>query len=189
MKMIGIACSILLTATALSACSGQQNLKHKRSLKNHDLSAKSFSVQDELKNYVLFDEKKALQQSSRSDKPILLYFTGHSVVTGRKMEKQLFSEKEITDLVEQKFIFYVLYCDDRSDLPKNMQIEVDFGSYTRRLKNFGDFHCYYQISEFNNLGQPFFVIMNSDKEILATADYHDRNPNDFIRFLRKGLHP
>jgi thioredoxin-related protein len=136
---------------------------------------------------IQFDETEALSKSKDENKPILLYFTGYNCVNCRKIEHAVLYDLEVSESIIQNFIFKPIYVDDRNELPKEEQIEVNLGERTRELKTIGDKHTYYQMSRFNVSGQPYFVVLNSDNEIIGTADYYDNTINKFLTFLNESL--
>lgn len=180
-------CTVLIALSfILTACSESESADTNQS-KEENQEGQQKSLKETLMTFELFNEEKTLQESAASGKPILLYFTGHAVVGSRKMEERILSDPEIVSAIEQEYIFKALYCDDKTELPKDMQGEVQMGNSQHQLKDIGDFHIYYEYTQFERISQPLFVIMNDKGKVLATADYRDSNLNDFKAFLKKGL--
>lgn len=134
-----------------------------------------------------FNETQALSHSKNENKPILLYFTGYTCVNCRKIEHAVLYDLEVSESIIQNFIFKPIYVDDRSELPKQDQIEVKLGERTRVLKTIGDKHIYYQMTRFNVSAQPYFVVLNGENEIIGTADYNENTVNEFLNFLNESL--
>lgn len=135
----------------------------------------------------LFDETTALSQSKKEGKPILLYFTGYTCVNCRRIEQAVLYDQKVSNSIIQNFIFKPIYVDDRNELPVEEQEEVAFGEKSMNLKTIGDKHFYYQISRFNVSAQPYFVVLNSENEIIGTADYDDSSVYQFVNFLNESL--
>lgn len=136
---------------------------------------------------VAFDEAKILAQSKNENKPILVYFTGHNCLNCRKIEQSVLNDTEVLESLSENFIFVALYVDDRTELPKEEQVEVFIQEHARQLKTVGDKNSYYQMSEFNTSAQPYFVVLNSEKEVLETATYKSSTVQDYLHFLNNSL--
>lgn len=134
-----------------------------------------------------FNEAESLSQSKVENKPILLYFTGYACVNCRKIEHSVLFDIDVSESIIQNFIFKPIYVDDRSELPNEEQTEVKLGERTKELKTIGDKHIYYQMSRFSVFGQPYFVVLNSNNEVIGTADYSDNTVNKFLTFLNESL--
>tara|TARA_B100000963_G_C22515294_1_gene620350 strand:- start:83 stop:1084 length:1002 start_codon:yes stop_codon:yes gene_type:complete len=155
--------------------------------KAEERETKKSELEELFESSVLFDETQALSQSQNENKPILLYFTGYACVNCRKIQHGVLYDLEVTESIIQNFIFKPIYVDDRNELPEKEQIEVTLDKRTRKLKTIGDKHIYYQMSRFNVSAQPYFVILNSDNEIIGTASYNDNTVNKFLTFLNESL--
>lgn len=155
--------------------------------KAEEREAKKSELEKLFESSIPFDETQALSQSKDENKPILLYFTGYTCVNCRKIEHSVLYDLVVSESIIQNFIFKPIYVDDRNELPKEEQIEVNLGERNRVLKTIGDKHIYYQISRFNVAAQPYFVVLNSDNEIIGTADYYDNTVNKFLTFLNESL--
>lgn len=155
--------------------------------KEEEREAKKSELEKLFESSIPFGETQALSQSKNENKPILLYFTGYACVNCRKIEHAVLSDLEVSKSIIQNFIFKPIYVDDRNELPKEEQIEVNLGGRTRELKTVGDKHIFYQMSRFNVSTQPYFVVLNSENEIIGTADYYDNTVNKFLTFLNESL--
>lgn len=138
-------------------------------------------------NIELFNEEKLLHQSKQENKPILLYFTGHNAINSRKLEVLVLFEKEVADKIMDNFILVPLYVDENIDLPKKLQKEVKYGTKTKIQKTIGDRNSFYQYSRFETSAQPYFVVLNSENEIIETADYNYNTTEKFLSFLNSAL--
>lgn len=136
----------------------------------------------------LLNETELLARSKVEKKPILLYFTGYSCVNCRKIEQNVLSDLDVLEILLESFIFKSVYVDDRTELPEKYQVEVQIREQrTEKLKTIGDKHMYYQISRFNVAAQPHFVVLNSENEIIETADYSYNSAEKFLSFLESAL--
>lgn len=155
--------------------------------KKEERKEKKSELLNLVQSSIPFDEYEALSQSKIENKPILLYFTGYVCVNCRKIEHAVLYDLEVSESIIQNFIFKPIYVDDRNVLPEEEQLEVKLGEKRRELKTIGDKHIYYQMSRFNVSTQPFFVVLNSNNEVIGTADYSDNTVNKFLTFLNESL--
>lgn len=116
--------------------------------------------------------------SLKQNKPILLYFTGWAIVNCRSMEDRLLSDKDIHQIMHEKYIPQELYTDDKI--------------YGRQALNILKASCMVDVEA---VTYPCFLIldprdkndscMDSIQEI-ATCGYN-LEKKDFIAFLQYGL--
>ena len=140
----------------------------------------------DLNCYKDFDE--GLATAKVLNKPILLDFTGWACVNCRKMEENIWSEPDIYQILKDDYILISLYVDDNEkELPKNQQF--DFLKANGKIKNIrtvGDKWSTFQVINFKNTSQPYYVLLSPNLEILNKAEqYTDRNT--YYNWLKEGL--
>lgn len=135
----------------------------------------------------LFDEEKLLLRSKQENKPILLYFTGFNCVNCRRIEQKVLFRSEVADQIMGNFILVPMYVDERTELPKNLQRKVKYRDGKKFQKTIGDRNSFYQYSRFETSAQPYFVVLNSENEIIETADYNYNTTEKFLSFLNSAL--
>ncbi|MDC1237656.1 thioredoxin family protein, partial [Polaribacter sp.] len=116
--------------------------------------------------YKDFDE--GLQAAKDANKPILLDFTGWACVNCRKMEENVWSAPAIYTLLKEEYILISLYVDDNEkELPKAAQFDFrKANGNIKKIKTYGDKWSTFQILNFKNASQPYYILMNADLEIL-----------------------
>lgn len=122
--------------------------------------------------YKDFDEGLAV--SKLQNKPILLDFTGWACVNCRKMEENVWSDPKVYSLLKNEYILISLYVDDNEkELPKEAQFTFlkDNGK-TKVIKTVGDKWATFQVVNFNNASQPFYVLMSHELEILNSPQQY-----------------
>lgn len=134
-----------------------------------------------LTGYFLYEE--ALAASKKLNKPVFVDFTGHSCANCRKMEEYVWSKPEVLKRLQNDFVIASLYVDEKTVLPENQQYKNERGDM---IKTLGDRNGDIQLTKFKSYGQPYYYILNSDGEILATGGGYDPNEEKFIAFLEKG---
>ncbi|MCB0785264.1 MAG: thioredoxin family protein, partial [Flavobacteriales bacterium] len=63
------------------------------------------------------DLDDAMAEAERTNKPLLLDFTGYACVNCRKMEEHVWPEPGVFDLIQNEYILVSLYVDDKEELP------------------------------------------------------------------------
>lgn len=136
--------------------------------------------------YKDFDE--GLAAAKLQNKPILLDFTGWACVNCRKMEENVWSDPKVYSLLKNKYILISLYVDDNEKaLPKEAQFTFlkDNGK-TKEIKTVGDKWATFQVVNFNNASQPFYVLMSPELEILNSPQQYTDIPT-YQNWLETGL--
>ena len=109
----------------------------------------------------LHDYKEGVEIAKKENKKIFLDFTGETCTNCKKMEKKVFTKPEIKERLE-KFVRIKLYVDEKEILE-------------------------FQKEKFNDVGQPFYGILNPDESIIATQQGAEWDVEKFAAFLDKGL--
>ncbi|MBY0426449.1 MAG: thioredoxin family protein, partial [Cytophagales bacterium] len=132
-----------------------------------------------------FDYKQALACSKKLNKPIFVDFTGHGCVNCREMEANVWSNPEVLKRLKNDFIVLALYVDDKTELPKE---EWYTSSYDNKVKSsIGKQNADLQITKFNNNAQPFYLILDSNGQLITNPVAYDLDPEPFIQFLKDGV--
>ena len=127
----------------------------------------------------LFNYTDLKHITKHADKPTLLYFTGHALVNGRKMEEVVFN-KIGADTLFTKFNCYAVYLDDRSKTPEG------FAENHGKFETTGDYWTAIQKDHFETDKQPYFVILNHKMHTVEGISY-TLETQAFIQFLESGL--
>ncbi|WP_397444592.1 protein-disulfide reductase DsbD family protein [Polaribacter sp. R77954] len=136
--------------------------------------------------YKDFDE--GLAKAKLVNKPILLDFTGWACVNCRKMEENVWSEADIYETLQKDYILISLYVDDNEkDLPEAQQFDfLKANGKIKKIKTVGDKWSTFQIINFKNASQPYYVLLSPDLEVLNNAQqYTDRDT--YYNWLQAGL--
>lgn len=132
-----------------------------------------------------FEYSEGLQCSKISNKPVLLYFTGHSSIKSREFEVMVLSDPEVLKILNQKFIITNLYTDDRSNALSKYFIYPEQTNDT--IRQIGKINQNYQKELFNDDIQPAFYIIDSLGNQLNESYYFNESIDSFRRFLIQGL--
>ena len=127
----------------------------------------------------LFNYTDLKHFTKNSAKPTLLYFTGHGVINGRKMEEVVFS-KIGADTMLTKFNCYAVYVDDRSKSPEG------FAEHHGKFETVGKYWSAIQKDHFKSDKQPYFVILNHKMHAIEAIGY-TLETQAFLQFIESGL--
>lgn len=133
-----------------------------------------------------YDLDEAKAYAKKVGKPLFLDFTGKTCANCREMEHYVWADNEVKNILTTKFVMCALYVDENTiELPEKEWITDDRGHV---LKTLGKRNLYYEKSMFNMNAQPYYVIINSDGEVLTKENYkYDRDVQKFIAYLNEGL--
>jgi thiol:disulfide interchange protein len=136
----------------------------------------------ELNGY--FDYDQALACAKSLNKPVFVDFTGHGCVNCREMEARVWSEQPVLDRLNRDYVLLALYVDDKTELSEKDWYTSD---YDQKLKKtIGKQNADFQITRFGNNAQPFYVLLDSEGEILLKPKAYDMNVDNFVEFLESG---
>jgi thiol:disulfide interchange protein DsbD len=131
-----------------------------------------------------FDYQQALACAKSVNKPIFIDFTGHGCVNCREMEARVWSEPQVLKRLRNDFVVVALYVDDKTTLPENQWFQ---SSYDDKIKKtIGKQNADFQITKFNNNAQPFYVILDTEGNVLTAPIAYDLTVNNFVEFLDAG---
>jgi len=132
-----------------------------------------------------FDDYEAgMEYAAKEGKPVLIDFSGFGCVNCRKMEATVWTDVRVKHIIETDFVLITLMVDDKTKLPKNIEIEEN--GRQRTLKTVGDKWSYLQRSKFGANAQPFYVILDNEGQPLAPSYAYDENVPRYISFLENG---
>jgi len=134
------------------------------------------------------DFYEGLEAAKASGKPIMIDFTGWACVNCRKMEEQVWSEPEIFEVISKDYILISLYVDDRKELPEDQKF--NFLKPTRgikKIKTVGDRWATFQTVNFKNNSQPYYILMDSDLNLLNKPVGYTPDADEYFEWLQTGI--
>ena len=149
------------------------------------MSTQDFNLQKTVTEAKFKDYELGMAAAKAEHKPVIIDFTGFGCVNCRKMEAAVWSDPQVADILNNKYILISLYVDDKT--PLATPIEVEENGQKRTLRTVGDKWSYLQRVKFGANAQPFYVLLNEEGHPLAGSRSYDEDIQGYIEFLNKGL--
>lgn len=131
------------------------------------------------------DYDEAIAHARKTNKPILVDFSGYGCVNCRKMEATVWNDPQVKTLIKDDYILVSLFVDDRTALPEPMTVEENGKTLT--LTTVGEKWSYLQRHKFGANAQPFYVIIDKEGKPLNHSYAFSEDISAFTKFLEKGL--
>ena len=131
------------------------------------------------------DYEQGMAAAKAEGKPVVVDFTGFGCVNCRKMEAAVWSDPQVADLLNKKYVLISLYVDDKTPLAE--PIEVTENGQQRTLRTVGDKWSYLQRTKFGANAQPFYVLLDNEGHPLMGSRSYDEDVAAYVDFLRQGL--
>ncbi|MDR1120899.1 MAG: thioredoxin family protein [Dysgonamonadaceae bacterium] len=131
------------------------------------------------------DYEAGMEYARKKGKPVMIDFTGYGCVNCRNMEASVWTDPRVKDLIDNNYVLISLYVDDKENLPQTIAIEES--GKKRNLKTIGDKWSYLQRHKFGTNAQPYYVLLDNSGKPVAPSRTYDKNIEEYIRFLKKGL--
>ncbi len=136
-----------------------------------------------------FDE--ALAIAKLENKPLFVDFTGHGCVNCRAMEETVWPYSGIVERLRNDYIVVSLYVDEKVRLfPENKFAYLLDPNTGEKIRTVGDKWASFQVNNFNQSTQPYYVLMHNDgKTLLNEPSNYDKgkDPVVYKSFLDCGL--
>ena len=133
-----------------------------------------------------FDYKQAFECAKAQDKPVILYFTGHSCANCKKMQAEIWANKSIAEKFNNEFVMTALYVDEKSvEVPVEEQYTSSNDGKVK--KTLGEVNADIQIVNFQCNTQPYYVVVSPEGQVLTKPMSFNTDAEDFMKFLNEGL--
>lgn len=128
-----------------------------------------------------FDYDQALACAKEQNKPLFIDFTGHGCVNCREMEARVWSDPQVLKRLKEDFVVVALYVDDKTVLAESEWYQ---STYDQKIKkSIGKQNADFQITKFNNNAQPYYVILDTNGELIPPIKAYDLEIANFVAFL------
>lgn len=133
-----------------------------------------------------FDDYDAgMEYARKHRKPVMLDFTGYGCVNCRKMELAVWTDPQVSSLINNEYVLITLYVDNKTKLPEHVKINVN--DRERTLRTEGDKWSYLQQVKFGANAQPFYVLIDNEGKPLNKSYAYDEDVDKYVEFLQTGL--
>ncbi|MDQ1770618.1 thioredoxin fold domain-containing protein [Labilibaculum sp. A4] len=132
-----------------------------------------------------FDYKEGMDAAKKQNKPVFMDFTGHGCVNCREMEANVWSDPQVLKRLREDYVVIAMYVDDKTKLPKEEWIVSSYDG--KKKKTLGKKNADFQISNYNINAQPYYCLLNSDGEDIASPRAYDLDAGKFVEFLDEGI--
>lgn len=139
-----------------------------------------------------YDYDQALQASKELHKPIFIDFTGFNCVNCRKMEANVWTDPRVFNHLKNDFVMLQLVVDDKAPLPANEDFVSTYSG--KNITTLGGKWSDLEASRFNSNSQPFYVLLDSDGNMLKDKSGRDIPPSpadydveSYLKFLESGI--
>ena len=131
------------------------------------------------------DYDEGMLYAAANHKPVMLDFTGYGCVNCRKMEADVWTDPQVSEMMREKYILITLHVDDRTPLPKPVTVRENGAD--RTITQTGKLWTFLQGSKFGANAQPFYVLVDNEGHPLSSPYYYKKDVAAFRSFLEKGL--
>lgn len=131
------------------------------------------------------DYEAGMAAAKAQGKPALIDFTGFGCVNCRKMEAAVWTDPIVASKLEKDYVLISLYVDDKTPLPKPMEVQLN--GQPRTLRTVGDKWSYLQSHKFGANAQPFYVTLDNNGQPLTGSYGYKEDVPAYLDFLNKGL--
>lgn len=137
---------------------------------------------------IFTDYEKGLAYAKEVNKPVLLDFTGHACVNCRKMENNVWTDENVSQILKNEVVLISLFADDKRDLPKNEQFTSK--STGEKIVTIGDKWTDFMITKYKTNTQPLYVLVdiegNNLNSVTPTTSY-DPDAKLYENWLKQGI--
>ena len=149
------------------------------------MNTQDFNLQRSTTEAKYKDYELGMAAAKAAGKPVIIDFTGFGCVNCRKMEAAVWTDSQVADILNNKYVLISLYVDDKTALPE--PLEVTENGQTSVLRTVGDKWSYLQRVKFGANAQPFYVLLDNEGKPLAGSRAYDEDIQEYIKFLDQGL--
>ena len=137
-------------------------------------------------NLISFEDyPMGVAYAKKVNKPILIDFTGRACQNCRLMENNVWSDKEVLEILKNEVVLISLYGDDRKELPLNEQyVSKENGS---TISTVGQKVSEFQIQRFKNNSRPYYVLLDLNEKELNIPVPYTPNIEEYKSWLKQGI--
>lgn len=127
-----------------------------------------------------FDLQEALEYSKTVGKPVFIDYTGAACVNCREMESRVFSDPQIKDLLNNKFVFVSIYGDVKTEVAPEEWVTLPNGKV---LKSLGKINTNFIMDKYKVNAMPYYIIVDAQGNQVVEPRGYDLDKDAFVQFL------
>ncbi len=131
-----------------------------------------------------FDLQEALEYSKEAGKPVFIDFTGAACVNCREMESRVFSDPQVKELLNNKFVFVSLYGDVKTEVAEQDWVTLPNGKV---LKSLGKINTNFIMDKYKVNAMPYYIIVDAQGNEIVEPRGYDLDKDAFVKFLQNAV--
>jgi thiol:disulfide interchange protein DsbD len=128
-----------------------------------------------------FDFDEAVTAAKQMKRPIMIDFTGHSCANCRKMEAEVLSKPEVSNILHNDFIVASLYVDEKRELPENEKYVSKFDN--SNINTVGAKNLDFEATIANYNAQPLYMFTDQEGKIIKNGGGYEPGVQRFVQML------
>lgn len=101
------------------------------------------------------------------------------------MEANVWTDPRVAKILKEEFVMAELFVDDKTVLAPEEQYVSTFSG--KKIKTIGNKNSDFQAATFNNNAQPYYVIVDTQGNVLVPPSGANYDIDSYIAFLRSGI--
>ena len=131
---------------------------------------------------------EGLEQAKRTNRMVMIDFTGWACVNCRKMEETVWTEPAIHDILAKQVVLVSLYVDDKRELPQAEQhVYINCAGQKTFIRSIGDQWSNLETESFKQASQPLYVLLSPDGKLLTDPVGYTPDEDEYAAFFARGL--
>ena len=131
------------------------------------------------------DFDQAIAYAEKTNKPLLLDFTGHACANCRKVEERVWVDQRIKSMLSNDVVLVSLYVDSQKPLAESEQIFSE--ALGRKLKTEGNKWTAFEMEHFKANAQPYYIIVDKDLNRYSAPLEAELDIEKYHTWLKNGI--
>jgi thiol:disulfide interchange protein DsbD len=133
------------------------------------------------------DYELALAYAKKTNKPLMVDFTGHACANCRKTEDYIWPNENIGKRLTNDVVLVSLFVDDKRQLNEKDFIKVFWYGQERVITTIGDKFKYLEEVKYNQSTQPLYVLLDSNEQLLNKPRGYKSGIEEYLLWLDEGI--
>ena len=151
------------------------------------LTTQDFNLYENEVHAKYTDYNEAAAYACKNEKPILVDFTGFGCVNCRKMEASVWTDPQVSKILQDEYVLVSLWVDDKASLPENQKVHVTINGIEKSITTVGNKWSLFQEQFFHNTSQPYYILLDNNGRMLNVPRAYDEDVDAYKEWLKEGL--